>query len=141
MVSRFEQEMRVGAMIRSMSGDVRDAFRKQVFELYDADENASSENCTYKESCARWHWLVLVYSHDISEIQDFIDFIQIAFNKRIDLDKDEKWKLLMRLKLPSQFIQKIETGFSQVPRLAIMDQTPLRKTPTGKRVRAIFRLE
>ena len=123
MVSVIEQEMRIGAMIRTMSGDVRDTFRDQIYDLY-ADENGKVEG--YRESCARWHWILLVYCDNPDAIKEYIDMIQMYYFEGKDPDKDENWRLLMRRVLPYQFILKINTRFTQVPRLAIMDQTPLR---------------
>ena len=61
--------------------------------------------------------------------------IQMYYFEGKDPDKDENWRLLMRRVLPYQFILKINTRFTQVPRLAIMDQTPLRyKQDQKKRV-------
>ena len=133
----LETEMRIGAMIRTMSGDVRDSFRQQVYELYDADEEAKTK--TYKEACARWHWNLIVYCDDVDIVNKYIAFIQIAYRKKMDLDNSEIWKQLMRIVLPSQFIKKIE-GLTQVPRLAIMDKTPLRKGEK-RQERAIFSME
>ena len=137
--SMTEQEIRRHAMIRRMSGDVRDAVRSQIYELYDADESLSFKSQTYKESCARWHWLLIVYAKDPEEVDQYIDFIQIAFSKQMNLDQSNKWKFLMRMTIPTQFIQKIEAGFQPVTRLAIMDQTPLRKNTASNKPRAIFR--
>jgi len=38
MVTNLENEMRIGAMIRRLSGEVRDAMKDQIYELYSDDK-------------------------------------------------------------------------------------------------------
>ena len=140
MPSSLEYEQRMHAMVRMMFGDIRDYAKSQIYELYDANEKAKSEELTYKESCARWHWILEVYSKNREEIQEYVDWIQIAHMSEEDLDNDELWLMEMRRFLPSQFMEKIEhTGFTQVPRGAIMDQTPLKREKKEGKTYAIFR--
>ena len=140
MPTQFEYEQRMHAMVRSMFGDIRDHARDQVYALYGAEFN--NENPTYKESCARWHWILEVYSKNRKDIQQYIDWIQIAYMDKEDLDKDELWLLEMRKIVPDQFMEKIEhTGFTQVPRGAIMDQTPLSHKKKKEKVYSIFAKE
>lgn len=126
-------------MMRMMFADIRNFSREQLYELYGADISATGEDSTYKESCARFHWILNVYSKDRDEIQPYIDWIQIAFMDKDNLDDDELWKMEMRNILPRQFIEKIEhTGFSQVPRGAVMDETPLKRDAKEKKTFSIF---
>ena len=137
MPSYLEYEMKNSAMIRKMSGEVRDAYKSQIYELFDADENATGENITYKEACARWHWIIVVYTTNMEEMSEYLDIIELSFDNKINLDEDLKWKRMMRLVLSPQFKTTMHS-FTQVPRLAILNQTPLRK---GKEIktRALFR--
>ena len=139
MVTNLENEMRVGAMIRRLSGEVRDAMKDQIYELY-TDNEGNMEG--YRESCARWHWLLLVYSSDLDKARKYIGFIQIAFEKQIDLDKHKAWKLFMRMYLPEEAVKQIKGGaFTQVPKLSIINQTPLaHKSKRDEREKAIFRM-
>ena len=139
MVTNLENEMRIGTMIRRLSGEVRDAMRNQVYELY-ADEKGNLEG--YRKSCARWHWLILVYCGNMKLARRYIGYIQVAFSKGVDLDKSERWRLLMRMFLPEEAVKQIKSGaFTQVPKLSIINQTPLahRGKPAPKE-EAIFRL-
>ena len=138
MSTMMEQEVRVGAMIRTMSGEVRDAMKSQIYELYDAKEEAEENEYCYKESCARWHWLILVYTDNINDTQELLDFIQVAYDNKINLDEDEDWKKMMRVVLPVEFKKSIKYGFTQVPRLAVLNQTPLRKDSRKPKRKAVF---
>ena len=138
MTTALENEMRVGAMIRTMSGEVRDALKEQVYELY-ADREGNTEG--YRESCARWHWLLLVYSLDMDKAKKFINYIQIAYKKKIDLEKNERWKLFMRMFLPEQAVKQIKQGpYTQVPKLSIINQTPTAYKKKEVKEKAIFRV-
>ena len=138
MVTNLENEMRIGAMIRTMSGEVRDHLKDQVYELY-ADKDGKTEG--YRESCARWHWLLLVYSKDMELSKKYIGFIQLAFEKKIDLNKNKKWKLFMRMFLPEQAVKQIKDGpYTQVPKLSIINQTPTAYKDKKKKEQAIFRV-
>lgn len=138
-ISNLENEMRVGAMIRTMSGEMRDDLRDQIYELY-ADKDGNTEG--YRESCARWHWLLLVYSMDLKQANKYVALIQQAFKKQVDLDQNDRWKFMMRMFLPEQAIKQIKNGpFTQVPKLAIINQTPLAyKNKKEEKEKAIFRL-
>lgn len=119
MVSRFEQEMKVGAMIRSMSRDIKDGMKQKIELLY-SDEDGNLEE-PYRKACAEWHWNIVAYCKDEKVINDYTGLIEIAFNKEIDLNKSKSWKAMMRRVLPIQFVKKVEDFASQVPQLAIMD--------------------
>lgn len=136
MPSYMEYEMKNSVMIRKMSGEVRDAYQAQVYELYDADMHTSTP--TYKESCARWHWLILVYSNNMEEVSEYLEIIEAAYMSEMDLDEELGWKQMMRLFLSIEF-KKTMHSFTQVPRLAILNQTPLREGGKEKISRAIFR--
>lgn len=133
----LETEMRTGAMIRTMSGAVRDALRQELYSMYE-DENGNITG--YRETCAKWHWLLLVYCKDMDLAKKFILLIQIAFENGEDLDKDEWWKFMMRITLPEQAVRQIKEGeFTQVPKLSIIDQTEfVKKKP--KKEKAVFRM-
>jgi len=139
MVTNLENEMRIGAMIRRLSGEVRDAMKDQIYELY-SDKKGNLSKCG--ESCARWHWLLLVYSSDLKKARKFIGFIQIAYEKNINLDVNKKWMLFMRMYLPEEAVKQIKGGaFTQVPKLSIINQTPLaHKNKRNQREQAIFRM-
>lgn len=119
MVSRFEQEMKVGAMIRSMSRDIKDGMKQKIELLY-SDDNGNIDE-PYRKSCALWHWNIVAYCKDEKIISDYTGLIEVAFVKKIDLNKSKEWKALMRRVLPIQFVKKVEGFASQVPQLAIMD--------------------
>ena len=54
LVSELDKEMRVGAMIRSISGDVRDSAQESLRGLY---MNPGEEDLSeVGEVCAKWHW-------------------------------------------------------------------------------------
>ena len=139
MVTNLENEVKVGTMIRRLSGEVRDAMKDQIYELY-SDEEGNVEG--YRESCARWHWLLLVYSTDMQVARKFIGYIQIAFRKKTNLDKSDKWKFIMRMFLPEEAVKQIKSGaFTQVPKLSIINQTPLaHRSKRDEREHAIFRV-
>ena len=138
MPTQLEYEMRHHAMVRMMFGDISESARKQIYELHSADIDATEPG--YKESCARWVWILTVYSKDIDDLDLYFKWIEIAFLDKEDLDKDEDWKGEMRSILPKQFIKKIEkTSFSQTARGAVMDDTPLKRNTGEQKIRAIFR--
>jgi len=141
MATEFEERVKATHMVRTMFGSIRASFKSQIYELYDANENLSSaEDKTYKESCARWHLLLKVYSKGNEAVRKYINWIQIAYEDKEDLDEDDLWLLEMRRILPDQFMDKIDnTGFTQVPRGAIMDETPLKRGSRKEKQFAIFR--
>lgn len=124
-------------MIRTMSGRVRKDLHAMVEALY---KDADSKLEGYRASCAKWHWLLLVYCVDLNLANRFIMLIQIAFDDHEDLDKDDWWQFMMRIILPEQAIRQIKEGaFSQVPRLAMIDQTDFGEKKDAKE-KAQFRM-
>ena len=137
MVSELEKEMRVGAMIRSISGDVRDSSQETLRGLY--MKPGEDEISEVGEVCAKWHWDLIIYSRNVDNVLDYIMIIQFAFKNDINLDEHPEWatlwRQLMRVVLPTQFIKKVET-LTQVPRLAVMDKSPsLHKLPQPEKRR------
>lgn len=125
-------------MIRTMSGRVRKDLHTMVESLY-KDSEGKLEG--YRASCAKWHWLLLVYCVDMELAKRFVMLVQIAFDAKEDLDNDEWWKFMMRTILPEQAIKQIKEGaFSQVPRLAMIDQTDFSSGASEPKERAVFRM-
>lgn len=113
-----DSDMRIGAMVRSMSQDIKENYKRHIYDLY-ADEQGNCEG--YRAICAKWHWDLIVSGYNMDKIDKYIVIIQKAFAKKIDLDKNETWRILMRILLPSQFIKKVRAEFTQIPMLAMMD--------------------
>ncbi len=113
-----DSDMRIGAMVRSMSQDIKENYKKHIYDLY-ADESGNCEG--YRSICAKWHWDLIVSGYDMNRIDRYIVIIQRAYQQKIDLDKNETWRTLMRMLLPSQFIKKVRAEFTQIPMLAMMD--------------------
>jgi hypothetical protein len=109
-------------MVRVMTRDVKDSFVDLLKTLYADDEGKFSE--PYRISCAKWHWALSKYSPDPDDIDKWACFIELAYQKEIDLDKDPRWKHLMRRILPKDFMKKM-SHFQQVPQIAVMDDTKM----------------
>lgn len=122
--SGLDKEYKVGAMIRHLSGDISTAFEKKLKDMY---TNGDGELDEIGECCAKWHWTVVKYASNPSAMRDFIAIIQYAFEYKFSLDKSSSWKTLMRTVLPEEFLRKM-SGFTQVPQLAVMDETKLVET-------------
>jgi formylmethanofuran dehydrogenase subunit A len=107
-----------------MSGDVGNTFREEELEqLY---KNADGELDEIGEVCAKWHWSVVRFFEDVEKAEPFVMIIQMAFKKKINLDKNDSWKMLMRMELPGEFIKKMG-HFTQVPQIAVMDMSKRKK--------------
>jgi len=124
MTSALDKEAKVGAMLRHMSGDVGVSFKRILDDLY-SDEKG--EFTDVGRSCAKWHWVVVKYSENPAQMRGYISLIQHAFEYEINLDNSKEWKKLMRIILPEEFISKMKS-FTQVPQIAIMDETPYGQT-------------
>lgn len=118
---------RVGAMLRTMTGDVAESFQDTLKQLYTDDTGGLTE---VGESCCRWHWTVVKFSADAYIMRRYVAVIQMAYDAGINLDKLSSWKRLIRIVLPEEFLSKMK-GFTQVPQIAIMDE----KKVTDKKTR------
>jgi hypothetical protein len=112
---------KVGAMLRTMTGDVAKAFQETLKQLYTDDDGAVSD---VGESCCRWHWTIVKFSPDPYIMRKYVAMIQTAYEYNINLDKLPAWKRLIRIVLPEEFLAKMK-GYTQVPQIAIMDETKL----------------
>jgi len=107
-------------MIRHMAGDVGLSFQKTLKELYAEPDGTLSE---VGECCCKWHWIVIKYAVNPYMMRGYVSLIQTAFEKEIILDKKKSWKRLMRVVLPEEFLMKMNDFTTQVPKMAIMDDT------------------
>jgi hypothetical protein len=120
---------KVGAMLRTMTGDVAKAFQETLKSLYtDDDGNLTSVG----ESCCRWHWTIVKVSPDPYIMRKYVAIIQTAYEYNINLDKLPSWKRMIRIILPEEFLSKMKT-YTQVPQIAIMDETKILQKKTGGR--------
>ena len=106
----MDDQVKTGTMIRVMSGDIRDSFKRRVYKMYGLDPNEEPEKLEQDNpveySCAEWHWDLLVYCPTPKVATKYISIIQYALKKRINLDKSNEWLELMRVVLPVEFIRK-----------------------------------
>ena len=116
---------RVGAMIRHMSGDVGISFQKTLRDLY---SNSDGELDDIGEVCCKWHWIVVKYALDPRTMRNYIYLIQECYRRGINLDKINFWKELLRIILPEEFLRKMESFATQVPKIAIMDDSKVDET-------------
>jgi len=123
--TKWDREARVGAMTRTMTRDVKDSVKKKIQSLY-ADENGEL-NEDYRQGCAEWHWNIVVYCHDEKIINTYTGLIELFYRKQKDPRKSERFKMLMRRTFPQQFIKKIGAIGTQVPIIAVMDDTVMPK--------------
>lgn len=119
--NKWDQEVRVGAMTRSMMSDVKNSVKEKIEQLY-ADEHGDLAE-DYRRGCAEWHWNVVSYFSDEELIDEYTSIIEYMYQRKIDPNKNENWKRLMRKQLPQQFIMKINNLKTQVPIIAVMDDT------------------
>jgi hypothetical protein len=113
--NKFDTEKMVGLQLRAISGDVNSEFRETLKKLY---MNEKGELTDVGESCFRWHWVIAAYFSTPEKSKIFINYIQICFETNTLLDKDEFWKMLLRMKLPDEFFSMM-SKFTQVPQLAV----------------------
>lgn len=109
---------KVGAMLRTMTGDVGKAFQHTLLQLYTENDGALSE---VGEACCRWHWALVKFSPNPYAMRTYVSMIQTAYEYDINLDKLPSWKRLIRIILPEEFLSKMK-GYTQVPQIAIMDE-------------------
>lgn len=107
-------------MIRHMSGDVGLSFQKTLRELYQDEKGELSD---IGEICCKWHWIVVKYAVNPYMMRGYVALIQTAFDNGINLDKLKSWKRMMRVVLPEEFLMKMNDFTTQVPKIAIMDET------------------
>jgi len=117
----WETETKVGVMTRTMTRDVKDSVIRKIEQLY-SDENGEFKE-EYRKGCAEWHWNIVAYFKDPKKISAFTTIIELLYTRKIDPRKDEKFKRLMRKNFPVQFIEKVNNIGTQVPVLAVMDDT------------------
>lgn len=117
----WETETKVGVMTRSMTQDVKDSVKRKIEELY-ADENGEL-NEEYRKGCAEWHWNIVAYFNDHDKIISFTAILELLYNKKIDPRTNKKWRRVMRQNFPFQFIKKVNDIGTQVPVLAVMDDS------------------
>jgi hypothetical protein len=110
---------KVGAMLRTMTGDVAKAFQEILKSLYTDDDGKITE---VGESCCRWHWTIVKVAPDPYMMRKYVAIIQTAYEYGINLDELSSWKRLIRIILPEEFLSKMKT-YTQVPQIAIMDET------------------
>jgi len=127
-MSVLDDQVKTGTMIRVMSGDIRDSFKRRVYKMYGLDPSEDVEDLQEENPiafwCAEWHWDLLVYCPTPKIAMKYISIIQYAYRNDINLNEDKDWLQLMRVVLPVQFIQKTKY-FQQVSQLAMMDETRL----------------
>lgn len=119
--SQWDKESRVGAMTRTMTRDVKDSVKRKIESLY-VDENGELGD-GYRKGCAEWHWNVVAYSNDEDIMDTYTALLELFFKRKIDPRENEKWKQLMRRSFSKQFIKKINNLKTQVPIIAVMDDT------------------
>lgn len=119
--SQWDKEARVGAMTRTMTRDVKDSVISKINKLYSDKKGELTED--YRIGCAEWHWNIVAYCNDEELIDTYTGLIELLYRKKIDPNKNIKWKRLMRRSFPQQFIKKINNIGSQVPIIAVMDDT------------------
>lgn len=111
---------KVGAMVRHMTGDVAKSFQRTLKLLY-ADENGNLTKVG--QICAKWHWNIVKYAVNPHEMRRYITIIQTCYDRKINLDKVPEWKTMLRIILPEEFLVKMNSFTTQVPKIAIMDDT------------------
>ncbi len=123
----LSDEKKVGQMLRYLSGDIGLAFKSDLVKLYN-DNDIGRE-------CADWHWMIIKYSPDPVLARKYVSVLQFCYENNVSPSDLEAWKKTMRIVLPEEFMQKM-AGFTQVPQLAIMDETHgERKEEWEKKVR------
>lgn len=110
----LKDEQKVGAMLRYISGDIGLAFKAELIKLYD--------NTPIGVECANWHWMIIKYSPNPLMARRYISVLQYCYELDIPPSILPAWKKTMRIVLPEEFMEKM-TSFTQVPQLAIMDET------------------
>ena len=108
-LNKFDSEKLAGVQLRAISGDVGEAFRTKLRELY-SDTDVGN-------SCYKWHVIV---TNCFVDTKTYVSIIQLAYKKGINLDEYEPWKTLMRIKMGGEFIRLI-ANFTQIPQLAVRD--------------------
>jgi len=140
--SLLEFEQKMSAMIRTMWGEIRDEFKELIYLTFGADINAEGDNITYKENCAKWFCILTFYGQgkDDDKIESDKGHLRwLLFNKQIDPDTDKIWLLQMQMHLPELFMDKVEhTGFSTVPRTAVMSGASKGYKTKSKEIRSIY---
>ena len=117
---------RTMVMLRSMSDDVSNDFRVFLEEIYDAEHNELGKKC------ARWHWKIVRFSFDEKKAMGLVAMIMYSFELDYDFTKDNNWLRMIRMILPSEFVKMFKASFTQVPRMALLNDTSLDKTTKEK---------
>jgi hypothetical protein len=121
--SKYDQEKLVGILLRKITGVIVRTYRKKslpkIFQHTDGKLHEIDKNCEY------WNDEINRYFSDKDPVEKkikkmLIDILIVYQKKRIDPDKQESWKMLMRRYLPTQFYKKFEP-MGQVPKIASLD--------------------
>jgi hypothetical protein len=111
------KEAKVGAMLRTMTGDMAARLKAIIEELYgDTDIG---------KICAKWHMIVMRYASSMEEARPYTAIILLCHEYNINLDECDEWKRLMRWVLPEEFYKTVDAIGTQVPKLAARDETHL----------------
>jgi hypothetical protein len=115
----LRDEAKVGAMLRYMTGDVALGIKDLLADLYD-DTKVELDPV---KCCAKWHWILVKYATDPVLVRKYISLIEYAKEYGVSLDTLPTWRRTMRIVIPEEFIYTIKSIATQVPRLAVMDDT------------------
>lgn len=121
--SKYDQEKLVGILLRKIVGDiVRDFHNRTLKKIY---KNKDGKFDDVDKNCMEWGDEIARYFNtddpaDRKKKNLYINLLIIYQDERIDPDKDELWKMLMKKDLPMLFYKRFE-AFGQVPQVASLD--------------------
>jgi hypothetical protein len=111
-MSSFEKEKAVGLALRAIVQDTTDDVKRTVEELYGDSEIG--------KICYKWHMRIVSKFGNMDHTKVCLRVIEVAFKKKINLDKNELWKAYMRRIYPTEYME-LMNKFTQIPQLAARD--------------------
>jgi hypothetical protein len=98
-----------------MSQEVIVSLEDLIHVLYDETE--------WGKCCAKWHFKIINYFNmkkpaSIEKAKGFIVMIMYSFELHQVLDDNKNWLRMMRLFLPTEFMQMFSESFTQVSQMA-----------------------
>lgn len=123
MPSKYESDKLVGILLRRIVGSIVRFFRNYTLPRIFKDTNGQLSEID--KHCMEWRDEIARFLPDetLGEKKKkklYTDLLIIYQDDKIDPDKDELWKLLMKRDLPDNFYRRFEE-FGQVPQVASLD--------------------
>ncbi len=127
--SKYESDKIVGILLRRIVGSIVRFFRNytlpRIYSEIKGPVKKTEDMDHIDRHCMEWRDMIARFLPEdtlkqIKKKKTYTDLLIIFQYKRIDPDKNQLWKLLMKRDLPDSFYSRFE-DFGQVPQVASLD--------------------